>query len=403
MMNQHPPSSPPIGPNVAVIARGRTWYLLRPPPHRETVTGVNAAKEAHLRFSVYIPVWNGARWLDGAIESVLAQTHQDWELVIGDNASTDGTDKIAARHTDPRIRYHRWDEFVGISENFNRTLLMCTGQWLQVLGVDDRLDARCLELMADRIDKGVANDRPLVMVVTACRRVDPEGRPADREYYRHGRIATFRDGTYSGAEWLTAVAAPAALPWNSGSVSISRTVIEQIGGLFRPETGVCADIELYLRVAAYGDVGYIDKPLLDFMVHGSSDGIGRIRRNLERNERFGPLGIAMAAGLAIHEVRREVSRAEREAVRGAIARELLGRALLHRYHPGGRGRRGAMKDVARAAQWSVRTAVEPRQIAKACAAILSPGSLLQWGRTSLENERRSRAQSSPDPEDSPRS
>lgn len=341
-----------------------------------------------MRFSVYIPVWNGARWLDDAIGSVLAQTHQDWELVIGDNASTDGTGGVAARHTDPRIRYHRWDEFVDISENFNRTLLRCRGEWLQILGVDDRLDARCLELMSDRIDKAAASDRPVAMVVTTCRRVDPEGRPADREYYRHGRIATFRNGVYSGPEWLTAVAAPAALPWNSGSVAISRAVIEQIGGLFRPETGVCADIELYLRVAAYGDVGYIDEPLLDFMVHGSSDGIGRVRRNLERDDRFGPLGIALAAGLAIHEVRREVSRAERDAVRGAIARELLGRALLHRYHPGGRGRRGAIKDVARAARWSIRTAVEPRQIAKACAAILAPGSLLRWGRTSLENERR---------------
>jgi glycosyltransferase involved in cell wall biosynthesis len=341
-----------------------------------------------VRFSVYIPVWNGARWLDGAIESLLAQTYQDWELVIGDNASTDGTGEIATRRTDPRIRYHRWEDFSEISENYNRTLHLCQGDWLQLLGVDDRLDPLCLEHMADRIDKAAAAGRPLALVVTTCRRVDEEGRPADREYYRHGRIGTFRNGIYSGAEWLAAVAAPAALPWNSGSVAISHEVMDKIGSLFRPETGVCADIELYLRVAAYGDVGYIDEPLLDFMVHGSSDGVARVRRNLENGDPFGPLGIAFAAGLAIHEMRRDVTDAERRAVRGAIARELLGRALLHRYHPGGRGRRGAVRDVARAAGWSARTALQPRQIAKAAAAILAPGRVLQWGRASLENERR---------------
>ena len=318
-----------------------------------------------MRFSVYIPVWNGAAWLDGAIASIEGQSYQDWELVIGDNASTDDTGEIAKRHTDPRIRYHHWDEFAEISENYNRTLLLCEGEWIQLLGVDDRLDPRCLELMAERIDAAEAEGRGLAMIATRCRRVNPQGGSADREYYAHGRVATFRDGVYTGPEWLTAVAAPAALPWNSGSVAISRRVLMQVGSLFRPETGVCSDIELYLRVAAYGDVGYIDKPLLDFMVHGSSDGVGRVRRNLEREEPFGPLGIAFAAGLAIHEMRRTVSRAERRAVRAAIARELLGRALLHRYHPGGRGRRGALKDIGRAARWSLRTVVQPRQLAKA--------------------------------------
>lgn len=348
-----------------------------------------------MRFSVYIPVWNGARWLDGAIESLLDQTCQDWELVIGDNASTDGTDAVAAGHRDPRIRYHRWPEFEEISENYNRTLLLAKGEWLQLLGVDDRLHPRCLERMAERIDRSAGRTTPLAMVVTACRHVDPDGRPADREWYRHGRIATFRDGTYCGAEWLTAVAAPAALPWNTGSVAISRQVIERIGSLYRPETGVCADIELYLRAAAYGDVDYIDEPLLDFTVHGTSDGAGRVRRNLERDEPFGPMGIALVAGLRIHEMRREVSRAEWRAVRAAVARELLGRALLHRYHPGGRGRRGALKDLARAARWSLRTTLQPRQLAKAGAAIVAPRRLLDWGRAFLQNERRGRAPSDP--------
>ena len=93
------------------------------------------------RFSIFIPVWNGAAWIGGAIESVLAQTYTEWELVIGDNASTDGVATVVGRYTDPRIRLHRWPTHTDLCENFNRTMLLCRSEWVQPLGVDDRLAA----------------------------------------------------------------------------------------------------------------------------------------------------------------------------------------------------------------------------------------------------------------------
>jgi glycosyltransferase involved in cell wall biosynthesis len=59
-------------------------------------------KTAGARISVAIPVWNDSRWLPGAIESVLAQTYQNWELVIGDNASSEDLAGIVSRYADPR-------------------------------------------------------------------------------------------------------------------------------------------------------------------------------------------------------------------------------------------------------------------------------------------------------------
>ena len=341
-----------------------------------------------MRFSVYIPVWNGAQWLPGAIESLLAQTYGDWELVIGDNASTDDAAAVVGAYRDPRIRYHSWSTFAEISENYNRTLLLCQGEWVQVLGADDRLHPTCLERMSERIDLAQREDVPLVMVVTACRRVDPEGLSAEREWYRHGRIATFRDGFLRGPEWLTAVAAPGSMPWNTGSIAMLRERLNEIGGLYRPEIGVCADLELALRLTAYGDVAYVDEALLDFTVHGASDGLGRIRRNLENHDPFGPMGIALVEGLRVHEMRRDVVRAERHAVFGAVARELLGRAILHRHHPGGRGRIAAAADFLRAVRWSPRTVLEPKQLGKSAAALLAPRRLILRTLAGLESHRR---------------
>ena len=59
------------------------------------------------RTTILIPTYNRARWLPGAIESVLAQTERDFTLVISDNASTDETPEVVARYDDPRITYVR--------------------------------------------------------------------------------------------------------------------------------------------------------------------------------------------------------------------------------------------------------------------------------------------------------
>lgn len=73
------------------------------------------------KVSILTPVYNRADYLPTAIESVLAQTMMDWELIISDNLSTDGSTAIAQRYAaqDSRIHYHKNEEHVTAVENFN--------------------------------------------------------------------------------------------------------------------------------------------------------------------------------------------------------------------------------------------------------------------------------------------
>jgi len=338
-------------------------------------------------FSIFIPVWNDAAWLGGAVESVLAQTYPHWELIVGDNASTDDLERLVAAYLDPRIHYHRWPTHVDTYSNFNRTALLCHTDWLQLLSADDRLHPDCLARMAKRIEQVEGSGRRLAVVVTRCRRVSPSGEPAERAYYGSQQVKHGRDGLYSARGWLRLLAAPGMPAWNIGSVAVAREVVAEMGGFFRPDVGLCSDHELTLRAAAYGDVAYIDEPLLDYTVRDGSDGNLRFFQNRARGEAATPIGAALLAGLGTHESRRAVSPAERRMVHAAVARSHLQRAGQHRILPGGRGRLGALVDVVRAAGQSPSTVFAPPQLLMAGAVVLAPDAAIRWGSAALARRR----------------
>ena len=340
------------------------------------MTQIPASAGGPPRFSIFIPVRNDTTWLPTAIESVVAQTYPEWELIVGDNVSTEDVAGVVAGFKDERVRYHRWDTPTDIFENFNRTALLSRHEWLQFLGADDRLWPECLARMAEALADAPANRR-VAMVLTACRRLDPEGRSADRIWYGSKPKVRVKPGIYDPAAWFHLVTSDGNPPWNVGSVAVARSVVEESGGYFRPDVGLSSDIEMELRVGAYGDVIYVDEPLLDFTVRPDSDGSRQLWVNRARGDSRTVIGAALLSGLRVHEHCRQVSQAERARVYGAIARSHLQRAAQHRVFPAGHGRRGAIRDVWRALVTRPTTVLTPYNFAYALAAICAPRRLLE--------------------------
>jgi glycosyltransferase involved in cell wall biosynthesis len=79
---------------------------------------------ARPRVSIGLPVYNGERYLESAIRCILTQTFTNFELILSDNASTDGTEAIfrAAAQQDSRIRLYRSDENRGLAWNWARMI-----------------------------------------------------------------------------------------------------------------------------------------------------------------------------------------------------------------------------------------------------------------------------------------
>lgn len=91
--------------------------------------------------AIGLPVFNGENYLEEAIRSVVAQTFEDWELIVCDNASTDRTADISRSYAsmDPRIRCFRNETNLGAAPNYNRSFQLASGKYFKWLAHDDRL------------------------------------------------------------------------------------------------------------------------------------------------------------------------------------------------------------------------------------------------------------------------
>lgn len=87
--------------------------------------------------SIIMPSYNTGAFIKETIDSVLAQTYSDWELLIIDDASTDETDKVVTEYQDERIHYIKNEKNAGAAVSRNRALREAKGKWIAFLDSDD--------------------------------------------------------------------------------------------------------------------------------------------------------------------------------------------------------------------------------------------------------------------------
>jgi glycosyltransferase involved in cell wall biosynthesis len=123
--------------------------------------------------SIGLPVFNGERYIEATLESILAQTFEDFELIISDNGSTDATEQICAQFAarDSRIHYHRHDENLGAAYNFNHVFSLARGVFFKWAAYDDLLAPSFLERCLDILDKNPA----VVLAYPQTNRIDANG------------------------------------------------------------------------------------------------------------------------------------------------------------------------------------------------------------------------------------
>lgn len=140
--------------------------------------------------SIGMPVYNGERYLEKAIESLLSQTMEDYELIISDNASTDATEQICIEYAakDRRVTYIRQSVNRGAGFNFDYVLHQSKGKYFMWAAHDD-------ERMASHIDKlmNIHRNGEYILVASQCTMIDDHGDPI--------KFKNITDGYFNASRW----------------------------------------------------------------------------------------------------------------------------------------------------------------------------------------------------------
>jgi glycosyltransferase involved in cell wall biosynthesis len=203
--------------------------------------------------SVVMPAFNRADHLSKAAQMILAQSLQDLELIICDDHSTDLTPQVAHElaANDNRVRYHRPPEKGGVTGVMNAGITLSRGKYIQICHDHDIYLPTLTEKMADVMERN-----PSVVFVHPGRQgCDYLGNPLPTAYF----VCNYPEVS-DGKAWRRRMLSRLASPV-TGLSMIRRSPLEQIG-LFDPEFAECSDIDMWLRLCAIGDVGYVNELLL---------------------------------------------------------------------------------------------------------------------------------------------
>ena len=238
------------------------------------------------RVSVCVPTYNGEKYLEDCIESILAQSFHDFELLIVDDGSRDRSVEIARCYEarDPRVRVVENECNQGLAGNWNRCATLASGEWIKFVFQDDLILPACLERML-----GAARN-PGALV--ACRREFrfEEGiTERAREWYlRHATMIEglpYRDNTLSAEDCrrLALERLGENLFGEPTAVMLHRDVFPRFGMFNRALIMLC-DLEYWTRVTIHTGAVHVPEVLAVFRLHGdATSATNHARRHYRTN------------------------------------------------------------------------------------------------------------------------
>lgn len=207
-----------------------------------------------LSVSVLMSCYNASRYLSEAMESILSQTYGDYEFIVVNDGSIDGTLEIVHAYAQRDRRIRILDKAnTGLADSLNAGMRMARAEWIA------RQDADDISL-PDRFARQVAFLRgysSVVLLGTGCTLIDEHGRPG-------------RDYQYpAGHDALVAQICSGGSPFPHASAVFHRQTAMGLGG-YSPRFTRSQDIDMWLRLSCNGDITCIPEPLVKIRKHSSN-------------------------------------------------------------------------------------------------------------------------------------
>lgn len=233
-----------------------------------------------LVWSVVIPVHDCADYLAQALPGVLDQLGErdDVEVLVVDDASSDDPAAVVERLGRGRVQVRPNPGHLGAVATFNRCVELAGGELVHLLHGDDTVLPGFYAAMEQALSGTTA-----VAAVCRVRDVDAEGRPTyTTRSYRHGT------GVWPDALESLAVSNRVRAP----GIVVRRSAYTRLGG-YRTDLPHAADWDMWTRLAAAGDVVFVDEVLACYRRHAASDTSARVRTGANVRERVTAIGVLL--------------------------------------------------------------------------------------------------------------
>ena len=201
--------------------------------------------------SVIMNCYNGAPYLKKAIDSVYAQSYENWEIIFWDNASTDNSKKIAQSY-DERLKYYKSEENTPLGEARNFALSKVNGKYIAFLDCDDLYLPQKLRLQVELLE-----NFDFAMTYSGAITIDDKGRELRRILAKNDSGYVFSDLLFH-------------YEINMQSVMLRKTILDKKAFSFNTSLSYCPDYNLFMRIAAEYNVGIVKEPLVMYRISPNS-------------------------------------------------------------------------------------------------------------------------------------
>jgi len=233
------------------------------------------------KVSICIPTFNRIDLLPFAIESVLQQTYQDFELIVCDDGSQDGTADLMSKYEDNRIKYIRHHQNIGKSNNMRSGFDAATGDYFIKFDDDDRLIPDFIAetstiLEQDSTIDFVGTDHWIIDInnVRDEAKTEENSRRWGRKDLIEGVVENLLEVVFVNQSFQI------------GATLFRRQSVVEVG-FMQPNWQNCEDNDLFVRLALAGKKGYyLPKLLMEYRVHAQQQGINRAIPYLKDKQQY---------------------------------------------------------------------------------------------------------------------
>ena len=224
------------------------------------------------KVSICVPTFNGERYLIQTLSSVLDQTYSDFEVIVVDDHSTDGTCDVVNSFAaiDPRICLFINDKNQGLVQNWNRCIDIAKGEWIKFVFQDDLLSPDCIEKLmahANESHRFIVSQRDII------HSSDPSSTALAQTITEMPYLdAIFPDGGYIKPDIIcqTSLKYPDINYFGEPTSTLLHRDLFLEYGKFNPTLAQLCDYEYWIRIATNVGVFIVPEVLASFRVHGDS-------------------------------------------------------------------------------------------------------------------------------------